>query len=58
MVVAYFIMHNEGKKSGILSQNGHTVELSDLYEADVTLRTFANEDDARTWLNETRRENR
>lgn len=52
LVVAYFVPHNEGIEAGIITGPGFTSELTlvDLYEVDASIGSFANEDDARTWL--------
>lgn len=52
MIVAYFMPHNEGVESGVITEPGFDSEftLVDLYEVDGSIKSFENEDDAQAWL--------
>ena len=58
MIVAYFGTHVEGVESGILDAPGQDSQLSliDLYEADITVRTFETREEADRWLDERHQE--
>lgn len=52
MIVAYYMPHNDGVESGVLTEPGQSTgsTLVDLYEVDGEIRSFETEDEARAWL--------
>jgi len=53
MVVAFFMPHNDGVEADLITEAGYNsgTELVDMYEVDGVIRSFANEAEARQWLN-------
>jgi hypothetical protein len=52
MIVAYFIPHNEGIETGIITKAGQTTAdaLIDLSEVDGVITSFETLDEARAWI--------
>lgn len=52
LFVAYYVPHNEGVVSGVISEPGQNtgMELVDLYEVDAQIAGFATDVEARAWL--------
>lgn len=52
MNIAFFVPHNEGVESGIITGPGFTSEttLVDLFEVDASIRSFEHYHEAEEWL--------
>ncbi len=55
LVVAYFVTHNDGIESGVISRAIDHLALADLYECGIELKFCDSEFDANAWITERRR---